>query len=584
MKKSRFKTVTWIIVIALIAVAWLQVFSLSRMYSDMNRRFAQTVSSAMERSAYEELVTRPSGSTGTRPDLSGLVSPENLDSLKVNQSGGISMIEIFTTQEDNKVNVGVTGNRGENFKENVTVSGMTMSVTGMKDSTRVFHADTTIRYSDTIRKLQSGKQFRMNTEFLLDSLISYIDTMDVFTPLISADTISPSLRISPVTSIDTIFSQPRNSPERESDRLVVYIVNEGTRGSQTYSFRSTYYSGITLNYEQFQRYDSLLTQNLLRAGIYTPHKASVLLKDPETVLYTEGEDVVNPIRFQTPLGVDGETVCRVELPNPNRSFLREMGWIIASSAIILILLCFAFVYLLRTMFRQKSVEEMRIDFTHNITHELKTPIAVAYAANDAMLNFSADSDPARREEYLKIVQSQLDNLSEMVEKILSMSVGEESSLKLRRSEVTLKPLLERILADYEIKSDKPIRVELDITPGNLTVNADKFHMANILGNLVDNAVKYSGESVEISISAGKKDAGTEITVADNGIGIPNSALGRIFDKFYRVPTGNTHNVKGFGLGLYYTRMIIEGHGGTISVRSREGKGTVFTIKLPRDGR
>ena len=583
MKKSRFKTVTWIIVIALVAVAGLQVFSLSRMYSDMNLRFAQTVSSAMERSAYEELVTRPQSGIGLGPDLK--ILPDNVDSLTVNKSGGgISMIEIFTTQEDNKFNAGVTGSRSENFKGNVSVSGMTVSVDGTKDSTLIFHADTTIHYSDTIRRLQSGRQFRMNTEFALDSLITSLDTVGTLGRVANADTIFSNLRISPVTSIDTIFSQPVNSQVKATDRLVVYIVNERVGGSQTYSFRSTYYSGATLDYEQFQRYDSLLTQNLIRAGIYTPHKASVLVKEPETVLYTNGDDVVNPIRFETPLGVDGETVCRVEIPNPNKGFLREMGWIIASSAIILILLCFAFIYLLRTMFRQKSVEEMRIDFTHNITHELKTPIAVAYAANDAMLNFSADSDPARREQYLKIVQTQLDNLSEMVEKILSMSVGEESNLKLRPSEVALQPLMERILADYEIKSDKPISAGLNIEPGNLTVNADKFHLANILGNLIDNAVKYSGDSVGISVSAVKKGGFTEITVSDDGIGIPGPSLGRIFDKFYRVPTGNMHNVKGFGLGLYYTRMVVEGHGGTISVKSREGRGTIFTIKLPDNGR
>lgn len=563
MRKSRFKTVTWIIVVALVAVACLQVFSLSRMYSDMNRRFAQTVSAAMERSAYEELVTRASTTTVRQAKLNDRIDPEDIESLTVLKEENGARLEIKPKQTEAAAKNG---------------SGAPVSKpkpTGRKDiKVRGFETKTVKEYHN-----DSLIGMTRDTSFI------FADTLDAGTRLTGEFVINARLQIDSVLHDGGgIAPQLIESSSDGTGVVTIYILGDSGRSNPTYSFTSTYYSGATLDYEQFQRYDSLLTQNLLRAGIYTPHKASVLIKEPETVMYTNGDDIVDPIRFETPLGAAGETVCRVELPNPNRGFLREMGWIIASSAAILILLCFAFVYLLRTMFRQRSVEEMRIDFTHNITHELKTPIAVAYAANDAMLNFSADSDPERREQYLKIVQAQLDNLSEMVEKILSMSVGEESNLKLRPSEIALRPLMERILADYEIKSDKPVRAVLDIEPAGLTVKADKFHLANILGNLVDNAVKYSEGGVEILVSAEKKDGFMEITVSDDGIGIPASAQGRIFDKFYRVPTGNMHNVKGFGLGLYYARMVVEGHGGTISVRSREGKGTTFTIKLPDDGR
>mgnify|MGYP004577764731 CR=1 FL=1 len=567
MRKSRFKTVTWVIVVALIAVAGLQVFSLSRMYSDVNRRFAQTVSSAMERSAYEELVTRPNPAVSRQP----FISPDDVESVTVKDEGGVSKIEVKKKRENDRPKAKTTKLAAEKDKE-VRVSHSETRVV-RRDSipdagdSRVLssYSDTTFYFNDTLAL--KGKPLNDTLGMPMGGLIINAK-LDIDSVIYDSHGIVPQVGVS----------------SSGSSNVTIYVISDSKGGVQTYGFTSSFYAGESLNPEQFHRYDSLLTQNLLRAGIYTPHKASVLEKESGDILYTQGEDVINPIRFETPLGADGATVCRVELPNPNRGFLGEMGWIIASSAIILILLCFAFVYLLRTMFRQKSVEEMRIDFTHNITHELKTPIAVAYAANDAMLNFSADSDPARREKYLKIVETQLDNLSEMVEKILSMSVGEESNLKLRYSEVALGPLMERILADYEMKGDKPITAKLDIEPAGLTVNADKFHLANILGNLVDNAVKYSGDRVEISVSAMKKDGFTEITVSDDGMGIPASALGRIFDKFYRVPTGNMHNVKGFGLGLYYARMVVEGQGGTISVKSREGRGTIFTIKLPDDGK
>ena len=225
-----------------------------------------------------------------------------------------------------------------------------------------------------------------------------------------------------------------------------------------------------------------------------------------------------------------------------------------------------------------------MDFTHNITHELKTPIAVAYAANDALENFGAADDGVRRAKYLGVIRSQLTALSEMVERILTMSREEREDFTLRRERIPLAGMLGVLAEKFRMQAAKPARVTVDVSPEGLTAFADRFHLSHALDNLVDNALKYYGEEVHIRISAGRDGGRVVLRVADDGVGIPRAAQAHIFDKFYRVPTGDIHNVKGFGLGLYYVGLIAAKHGGSVAVESTEGRGTTFTLILPDDGR
>ena len=230
------------------------------------------------------------------------------------------------------------------------------------------------------------------------------------------------------------------------------------------------------------------------------------------------------------------------------------------------------------MLKQKSLEEMKSDFTNNITHELKTPVAVAYAANDALLNFDAGNDPERRREYLEISQGQLEKLEGMIEQILSMSMESRKTFELKRETIELKPLLQTLADQHTLSAGKPCDINVNVDNG-LVLDADRFHLSNIVSNLIDNAIKYSGDSVHIDITAKATDEGTEIRFRDNGIGIAPDKQKRIFDKFYRVPTGNIHDVKGYGLGLYYAKTMVEKHGGTIEVSSTPGKGSEFILTL-----
>ena len=226
---------------------------------------------------------------------------------------------------------------------------------------------------------------------------------------------------------------------------------------------------------------------------------------------------------------------------------------------------------------------MKSDFTNNITHELKTPIAVAYAANDALLNFSQAEEKAQRDKYLNICQEQLQRLSGLVEQILSMSMERRKTFCLYPEELHIQEILEPLIEQHKLKADKPVRISVDINPDGMTVLADRTHFSNILSNLIDNAIKYSHEKAEIDIHCRTVRTGTneqaEISVTDQGIGIALEKQRHIFDKFYRVPTGNLHDVKGYGLGLFYVKTMTERHGGSVSVKSETGKGSTFTIKI-----
>lgn len=225
--------------------------------------------------------------------------------------------------------------------------------------------------------------------------------------------------------------------------------------------------------------------------------------------------------------------------------------------------------------------KVRMD-SHNMTHELKTPIAIAYSANDALLNCGGHNSPGKRERFLRMALDQLTRLSGMVEQILAMSMERRSTVALDSEKIALKPFLEEIAVAQRLRAQKPTSVHVEVSPASLEVLADPTHLGNVISNLIENAIKYSRDSVEINIRA---DRGS-ISVADNGIGIPAKSLPLIFNKFYRVPTGDRQDVRGYGIGLYYVRGIVEKMGWSISAASTPGKGSptsrIFCSTYRRD--
>lgn len=329
-------------------------------------------------------------------------------------------------------------------------------------------------------------------------------------------------------------------------------------------------------------YDSLLQAELQGRQIHSNYRITMdsVVSKADSLLTASVKLSNREITVNYPIGHPAGKIIHLHVEDPFQVVIRQMAGILASSLVLLLLVLFAFVYLLRTILQQKTVEELKSDFTNNMTHELKTPISVGYAAMDALLHFDHQADERHRK-YLTIAQEQLERLSGLVEQILSLAVEDRATFRLHPEAVELRPLVESLLQQHKLKLDRPAEFQLSIADG-LTLTADRTHLYNMLNNLIENALKYADkEPCVITIGARQFDGATELSVSDNGIGICEAYQQQVFEKFFRVPNGNLHNTKGYGLGLYYVKQMMQKHGGWVSLQSRPGKGSTFILHFKR---
>lgn len=262
--------------------------------------------------------------------------------------------------------------------------------------------------------------------------------------------------------------------------------------------------------------------------------------------------------------------------NETAILLRDSFISILLSFLLSISIIVSLIYLLKTIYKQKQLAEVKNDFISNITHEFKTPIATISIALEAMKNFNVLSDKVKSEKYIAIANSQVSKLNLMVEKILETATLNHEELSINKQPVNLIELIEEVIEKYKIINlEKTVTFENSI--GNKVLNLDKFHFENALGNIIDNAIKYGGNKITIQLTSTKSHL--VLLIKDSGNGIHKSQKEKVFEQFYRIPMGNTHNVKGFGIGLYYTKKIIEKHGGNIHIIYDKNNNTLFKIEL-----
>ena len=325
--------------------------------------------------------------------------------------------------------------------------------------------------------------------------------------------------------------------------------------------------------------DSVLCNQLSYRFIYPDFLCLEVVSSNDSVICGNpkfnGESGLDSFRIN--INPDEGIYYRAYMTPLTRHIFSEMAGVIVSIFFLMIAFSLAFRYLFHTVSEMRTIEEMKDDFVSNMTHELKTPIAIAYSANDALLNYDTENDPQKKVTYLNIANKQLKRLGELVENILAMSMERRKTLKLKPEIISLRQFVEEIAVAQRMRGDKEITIDVKIGD-NTSIKADKNHFANVLNNLIDNAIKYSAESVAIKITADNNG----ISVADNGIGIPIKSIPYLFNKFYRVPHGNRQDVRGYGIGLYYVKGILDKMGWDIEVRSKEGYGSVFTIKYGRN--
>lgn len=328
--------------------------------------------------------------------------------------------------------------------------------------------------------------------------------------------------------------------------------------------------------------DNTLASELKTRNLTVPYKLQVIQpRMPDSVRYASPDTAdrarswKNAVQIRYPISA-GKYYYNLLLLSPDQMIFRQMAGVLVSSALLVAIILGAFAYLLYVILRQKTIEELKTDFTNNMTHELKTPISVAYAANDVLLNYN-NAINEKQQKYLTIVREQLTHLSGLVEQILTLSVENRSTFRLNPESIQIAELLPALVEQYKLKTGKSLTISTEVS-GDIVITADRTHLYNMLSNLIENAIKYSGEKpCSISIKAVRLPGENRLSVSDNGIGISEANLKRIFDKFFRVPSGNLHNVKGYGLGLYYVNDMMAKHGGSVTVKSQLGKGSTFTL-------
>jgi two-component system phosphate regulon sensor histidine kinase PhoR len=246
--------------------------------------------------------------------------------------------------------------------------------------------------------------------------------------------------------------------------------------------------------------------------------------------------------------------------------------------VVVILIFFGFT--VNVIMRQKRLSEVKTDFINNMTHELKTPISTIGLSAEMIMrtNFV---DQEKLQQYAGIIFKENKRLEHQVERVLNVAKMDKDKLSLKKESFDMHELLNEVKENFEFNQmETGGLIDLQLNAEQFAINVDPVHLSNVVYNLMDNAVKYSDNNPEIKLSTQSDKRWFALEVSDNGIGIKRDDQKMIFDKFFRVPTGNRHDVKGFGLGLYYVKLIIEEHGGQIFVKSTVGKGTTFTVRLP----
>ena len=241
----------------------------------------------------------------------------------------------------------------------------------------------------------------------------------------------------------------------------------------------------------------------------------------------------------------------------------------------------SFSLLYRNLQRQRKLTEIKNEFISNITHELKTPIATVGVAIEALRNFNAINDPQRTKEYLDISQNELQRLSLLVDKVLKLSMFEKKEIELKYELLDLKGVVDEVVSSMRLQIEKHHATVSINTEGDTSLQGDRLHLLSVVFNLLDNALKYGNGNTAIKFDLKEKGNEIEFSVADNGIGISPEYKDKVFEKFFRVPLGNTHNTKGYGLGLSYVSHVVQRHKGKIEVESQPGLGSKFIITLPK---
>ncbi len=268
-------------------------------------------------------------------------------------------------------------------------------------------------------------------------------------------------------------------------------------------------------------------------------------------------------------------------PDRNHIICHQLFWVFIISGLFVLIIGFSFFYVIYFVFRYKQTSVVKNDFINNMTHEFKTPISTVSISAEMLLRDGMFEQTEKARRYAKIIYHENQRLKHLVEQVLQMAVMDKGELKIRRKDIDAHKIINDVISKSEVLlASKGGLIKTYLAANNSKIWADRMHLTNIISNLLENANKYSSETPIVVVRTRNIHKGLIISVEDNGIGVKSENQKEIFRQFYRVPTGNLHDVKGFGLGLYYVKLMTEAHGGSIKIISDWGKGSTFELFFP----
>ncbi len=368
---------------------------------------------------------------------------------------------------------------------------------------------------------------------------------------------------------------------KESSGLYLEPVKQITENYFVASFYDTLNLDLLKNLlvEEFKTYN---INEVFEYGVYDCFSDSIIF-DKYVGLSLESNITSIPVQPPSEKWKHDGHYFGVYFPNKNKhvikgkSISKALYW----SSIVVLFIILIVGYAILVILKQKKLSEVKTDFFNNMTHELKTPIATIKLSAEVLSNPNVICDSTRINRYVSIIKTESQRLEKQVNKVLQVAKLGEDKIKLEIEEVDLHQLIRNAVEVFKVTIESNNGyVYCDLDAKSHFVNVDKVHITNIIYNLVDNAIKYSEKAPFISISTYNVKKGIEIEIKDSGIGINKEHLPHVFERFFRVPKGSVHNVKGFGIGLFYVKYVVEKHGGSIVVKSKVNKGTTFTIYLP----
>ena len=391
------------------------------------------------------------------------------------------------------------------------------------------------------------------------------------------------------------FEITQNQTQHEIELALINVVQDIKDHTEDSTFLVDPVNMISPNFfrvqinEELQPFylESMLQTEFLNREINYKFQYSIYNCFNDSIVYTKlvgnakNTETENELEIPPSVKWDNDNhYFSVFFPSLDFEIISQMRfWVISSIVLIAVLIFFA--YVINIILHQKRLSEIKNDFINNMTHELKTPISTISLASDVLMQKGIEENPERLHNYARIIKDENQRLQNQVERVLQIARLEKDELEMTKQQFDLHELIDLAVPTIEMNfGEKELKIKTKLDASNAMIWGDEMHITNVIFNLLDNAGKYGGDIPEIIIETHSSEKGIFITVSDKGLGIAKDQQKDIFEKFYRISTGNVHDVKGFGLGLHYVKTIVDANNGKIKLNSKIGEGSQFELFFP----